>query len=100
MALRVVLRATARDDLRSIFEWLNRETGPEFARDYVRQVRDHCYSLGEFPSRGRSRADIAPGLRTILFERRAIIAYMVDEEEVQVVRVLHQGRDITRAFQD
>ena len=99
MALRVVLRATARDDLRSIFEWLNQETGPEFARDYVRRIRDHCYSLGEFPNRGRSRADLAPGLRTILFERKAIIAYTIDEEGVHVVRVLHHGRDITGAFE-
>jgi len=99
VALRVVLRATARDDLRSIFEWLNRETGPEFARDYVRRIRDQCYSLGEFPNRGRSRAELAIGLRTTLFERKAIIAYTVNEEAVQVVRVLHQGRDITRAFE-
>jgi toxin ParE1/3/4 len=98
VALRVVVRASARDDLRSIFEWLEPEAGPEFARDYVRCIRDRCYALGEFPNRGRARADIAPALRTILFEHKATIAYTVGAEEVQIVRILHHGRDIGSTF--
>lgn len=98
MANRVVLRASALDDLRSIFEWLERETGADFARDYVRRIRDSCQELQDFPNRGRLRADLAPGLRTILFERRAIIAYTVNAREVQIVRILHRGRDIDNAL--
>ena len=98
MALKVVLGASARDDLQSIFEWLEPQAGPEFARDYVRRIREQCSALGEFPNRGRSRADIAPALRTILFEHQAIIAYIAGVGEVQIVRILHHGRDIGSAL--
>lgn len=98
MALEVVLRASAHDDLNSIFQWVEREAGPETARSYVQLIRDRCASLGDFPNRGRPRTDLAPGLRTTLFERRALIAYTVDEREVQIVRILHHGRDTTSAF--
>lgn len=98
MALRVVLRRSALEDLQSIFSWIDAATGPQIAHTYVRRIRDQCSRLGDFPKRGRSRDDLAPGVLTIPFERAALIAYRVSEDEVQIVRILHKGRDISGAF--
>jgi len=98
VTLKVVLRASAIDDLKSIFAWIERGAGPETAKTYVQRIRDQCFSLGDFPNRGRPRPKLAPGLHTVVFERRAIIAYRVDKTTVQIVRILHHGRDPRRAF--
>jgi toxin ParE1/3/4 len=59
-----------------------------------------CARLADFPNRGSVRDDVRPGLRTIAFERRAVIVYFVEESEVRVARILHHGRDLHRAFQN
>ncbi|MDC7787471.1 type II toxin-antitoxin system RelE/ParE family toxin [Rhodoplanes sp. TEM] len=52
-----------------------------------------CTALAEFPNRGTRRDDIAPGLRTIGFERRATIAFRVLEDVVEIVAIAYAGRD-------
>jgi toxin ParE1/3/4 len=98
VAHRVVLRRSAFEDLNSIFTWIAVDSGAEFAEAYVRRIRNLCYSLSDFPNRGAPRPDLGPKLRTVVFERKAIIAYTVEEREVQIVRVLHHGRDIQTEF--
>lgn len=44
------------------------------------------------------RDDLVPGLRTIAFERRAVIAYTIVGRTVIVQRVLYGGQDTERAF--
>ena len=84
MALRVVLRPDAKADLNSIFNWVEQSAGPEQAHDYVRQIRRHYLDLRDFPNRGTDRSDLAPGLRTLAFKRRAIITYRVEENAILV----------------
>jgi toxin ParE1/3/4 len=95
---RVVLRPEARADLKSIFDWVERATGPAHARDYIRRIRAHYLGLADFPKLGRDRSDLAPGLRTLAFERRATIAYLIEEDAIVILRILHKGRDQGRAF--
>jgi len=49
------------------------------------------------PQRGQSRNDLAPGIRTLVFERRAVIAYSVDTEFVTILRIFYAGQNITDA---
>jgi len=95
---RVVLRPDARADLNSIFDWVEQSSGPERALDYVQQIRRHYLDLRDFPHRGTDRSDMAPGLRTLAFKRRATIAYMIQGDAVLILRILHKGRDAGRAF--
>jgi toxin ParE1/3/4 len=43
--------------------------------------------------RGRARDDIRPGLRTIGYRRRVIIAFAVIGQDVLIVGVFYGGRD-------
>ena len=98
MAHRVVLRPDAVADLKSIFTYVAEQAGFDAAARYDRRLRDACGTLADFPNRGTPREDLAPGLRSIPFERRATIYYVVEREAVRIVRILHAGRDPGREF--
>ena len=54
--------------------------------------------LQTFPERGTRRDRIRPGLRTMGFERRATIAFMVGDDEVLIVRVFYGGQHFEPAL--
>lgn len=90
----VLYRPEAVADLRDIFLYvLRRSQDPKMAEQYVARVRQRCRRLGAFPSVGTPRDDLRPGLRTVAFERRAVIAYLVDGDAVVTTNVFFGGRD-------
>jgi toxin ParE1/3/4 len=91
---RVVLRPSADADLEAIYWFLIETTGSDHgAIAIVRRLRQHCERLNELPTRGRPRDDIREGLRTLAFERRAVIAYFVESGAVIVTRIFYRGQD-------
>lgn len=95
MTYRVVFDPAAQAELLSLHDYILDRTGnARVAETYVRRIAQTCLGLAEFPLRGTPRDDIRPGLRTIVFERRATIAYVVETSDVTVLRILHRGRDI------
>ena len=100
VAHKLAYRPSAAADLQDIYLWLREEAGAEAAFDYVWRLHTACRGLCNFPGRGSPRDDLAPGLRTIAFERRAVIAYLVQPGTVRIVRILRRGRDIGHAFND
>jgi toxin ParE1/3/4 len=96
---KLAFRPAARADLADIHAWVSDRAGREIAVQYIERIRGTCRSLCEFSSRGSPRDDLAAGLRTIAFERRAVIAYLVEPETVRIVRILSHGRDLSRSFE-
>ncbi len=96
----VTVRPSALADLTAIYDWVADEAGAEIAGAYRKRLLAACSSLGDFPSRGSRRDDLAPGVRTISFEGRALIAYVIRGQAVDVLRILHHGRDVRRAFEE
>lgn len=45
------------------------------ARDFVERIKVRCSRIGNAPLGGISRDDLEPGLRTVPFEKSAVIAY-------------------------
>ena len=41
-----------------------------------------------------------PGLRTVTFERSAIIGYVIEENKVRITNVFHGGRDFEALLRD
>jgi toxin ParE1/3/4 len=97
---RIILRPAAVEDLAAIYDWIADHANDETATAYRDRLLAACTRLADFPSRGSARDDVRPGLRTIAFERRAVIVYFVEESEVRIARILHHGRDLHRTFQD
>ena len=98
MAIEVVLAETAWRDLHEIYDWIADRGDPETARSYIDRILRLCGSLGDFPKRGTPRNELAKDIRTIAFERRATIAYRIDNDVVRILRILYHGRDISGAF--
>ena len=92
--LRVLYRPEAYADLEDIFRFVLRIGGNQItAERFVRRIKARCDKIGILPFGGRSRDDLAPGLRTVPFERRAIIVYKVEPNCVRIVNVFYGGRD-------
>ena len=94
MSLRVSFAPSAQSDYDQLFEWIADRAGIRTASRYGARLRSYCESFAVFPERGLCRDDIAPGLRLIGFERRVMIAFIVQSGEVQILRLLYGGRDL------
>jgi toxin ParE1/3/4 len=91
--LRVVWRQTATDDLYRLYDWIADRADPETAFAYTSAIEAHAADLATFPERGTPRDDIAPGVRTLNFRGRTVIAYRVGEA-VEVLRIFHAGHEL------
>jgi toxin ParE1/3/4 len=79
-------------DLETILEDLQQKN-PSAAERYANAFYDKGRVLAQFPEIGRSRPEIAPGLRSTLVHPY-VIFYRLEEEVVQIVRILHGERDL------
>ena len=98
VALEVVFSAASEDDLNGIYDWIADKEDAETAYSYVSRLVAVCAKLILFPARGTARDDLGEGVRTVPFERRAIVAYRLEGNCVRILRVLHRGRDLSLAF--
>jgi toxin ParE1/3/4 len=90
---KVFFRAEAEADLFALYRYIADAGGLLRADDYIGRIEKACMSLATFSERGTRRDDIAPGLRTIGFERRVAIAFKVLDETVEIVSIAYAGRD-------
>jgi toxin ParE1/3/4 len=70
------------------------------AKRFTDRIVDRCRKIGDLPFGGRRRDDLSPGLRTIPFENRTIIAYRVLEDCVEITNVFYGGRDYEALFRN
>jgi toxin ParE1/3/4 len=94
----VVLRPGAVADLKSIFTWVAEAADVATAIAYDQRIRAACRKLADFPGRGTPRERLMAGLRSVSFERRITIYYVIHERSVRVVRILGAGQDPAREF--
>ena len=92
-------RPAALADLEDIFRSVLRvSASPVVARRYVARIRVRCGRIAILPHGGRQREDLAPGLRSVPFERRAVIVYGVLGQTVEITNVFHGGRDYAALY--
>jgi toxin ParE1/3/4 len=93
MALKVFFQPRAEADLLALYRYIAETSGLDVAGNYIDRIEVACMGLATFPNRGLRRDDLAPGLRTIAFERRVTIAYRVLKTRVEIVTIAYAGRD-------
>lgn len=99
--LEVELSEQAIADLEAIFIFIfDRTRSARVADGFVNRIEARCMKIGEVPHGGRARDDLAPGTRTVPFERTALIAYRIEDERVVITNVFYRGRDAEAAFSD
>lgn len=90
----VLLSPLAVQDLIALHRWIMDEADRTIADGYVDRIERKIAGLAQFPGRGTPRDDLAPGVRTLVFERRVLIAYRVEEAAVTVLRVISGQREL------
>ncbi len=88
----VVFSPEAEADLIWIYDTIA-AADPVIAMRYIERIEQTCRRLDLGSERGTSRADIRAGLRIIGFERRVTIAFAVETERVEILRVFYGGVD-------
>jgi toxin ParE1/3/4 len=97
----VAYRPSAVRDLTDIYEWIAASSSsPVIANLFIQRLYDAGARIGEMPYGGRQRDDLMPGLRTIAFERKAVIAYVVTQNTVTITNVFYGGRDFEAMYRD
>jgi toxin ParE1/3/4 len=100
VSAKVRFRPAALADLDGIYRWIAERADGQTAYHYLLRVQEACRGLADFPNRGADRSELEPGLRSMAFERSALILYRMQQGDVQIVRVLRRGRDIEAAIND
>lgn len=98
MSLPVAFTTEAEDQLVELHRYIAAAASIDVAARYVESIVAFCEELGRFPQRGKSREDIRPGLRTVGFQRRVVIAFALLDDTVVIVGVFYSGRDYEAAL--
>jgi plasmid stabilization system protein ParE len=82
-------------DLDAIAQWILDYAGPDAAARKLGEIEAAIGTLKATPHKGSLRDEIAHGLRAIPAGRKAVIAFMVDDEasEVLIYAVTYGGAD-------
>ena len=88
----------AEQDLTEAADYLDQQTGnPSFGNRLLDEL-DHVMNLiAEHPWMGRERGELQPGLRGFP-HGSFVIFWRVEKTIVEIVRILHQKRDVEKAF--
>lgn len=98
MANRIIRSRAARLDVAEIWFYLD-ERSPAAAERVVTKLDEQVKLLAGNPMIGRGREELAEGLRSFVALNYTIF-YKPLEDGVQIVRILHNSRDVSREFED
>jgi len=94
---RIIWSPAARNDLREIWRYFLGVASRDVADGLLRDIRFAAEKVRQRPLAWRARDDVMPGLRSILVHPY-VIFYRVKEGTVEIVRVLHQRRNLPAIF--
>jgi toxin ParE1/3/4 len=98
--LRIVFTPLAERRIGKLYDDIAGRASEKVADGYIGRILFFCESLKTFPLRGTARDDLLPGLRTIGFERRVTIAFVVTTKFVLIEGVFYGGQDFEASFKE
>jgi toxin ParE1/3/4 len=97
---RLFLSRSARTDLAEIAEYISGAAGLLIATEVIVRIRERCLLLAETAGEiGVERPELGDGVRSFPVPPH-ILFFRYREDEVEIVRVLHERRDIESALTD
>lgn len=92
-ARRLLFRREALTQLEDLYDYIAETGSPDSAAHFTQAIVTFCEGLAEFPHRGTARDDVRPGLRTIGYKRRLVIAFAVLDDAVAIIGIFYGGRN-------
>jgi toxin ParE1/3/4 len=90
------LSRAAEKDLEDLWIYLSQQS-PIVADRQVGKLLNRLPMLAEFPNMGTARNNLLPGLRSFP-SKPFIIFYILFPDRIEILRILHQSRDIKAEF--
>jgi toxin ParE1/3/4 len=97
--LRVVFSPEAEEQLVELYRYIAAAGSPDSAAQYTEAIVAFCEGLVQFPRRGSARDDIRPGLRTVSYRKRTVIAFAVLDSTIAIIGIFYGGRDCAAILQ-
>jgi toxin ParE1/3/4 len=97
---KVILRQEAIDDLNDIWEYTFEEWSEKQADKYYGMLKSACMEIGENAELGKKYDSIKNNLRGLKSGKHIIFYQQVYEEEIEVIRILHQRMDLKNKLND
>lgn len=91
----IVIRPEAAADIETIADYTIDQWGVEQARHYVEDIRRIIERLAINGLRQPEQPNVFPNLRKIRSGHH-LIFYLIDDRQVEVIRVLHERQNLTR----
>lgn len=92
----VRLSPEAETDLVHIHAYAERRSASTVTADrYIERIGGFLSSFDVFPERGTVQDEIRPGLRVVGFERHVSVAFVVEEHDVVILRILAGGQEFS-----
>jgi len=95
-----ILTKKARDDLKAIGRYTQETWGREQRNRYLTMLDDKFHDLAANPMKGRDCRDIRTGYRKYEVGKHIIFYRHLEEEGIEVVRVLHERMDTQAHLSD
>jgi len=94
MTYELHFRPEALADLEHVARTVRRASGSrDVAGRYVGRVLERCRRIAALPYAGRPRGELAPGLRSLPFERRLVIYQVLQPAVVEITNVFYGSRN-------
>lgn len=95
---RVVFSRRARAQIARSRDYLSIHADEETGERLTTALIDRCLELDDFPDRGTPHPELGAGVRTILFQRKATIGYVVADTDVVVIGIAWRGQRLEDAI--
>ncbi len=91
---KVILRQEAIDDLNDIWAYTFEKWSENQADKYYATLKFACKQIGENPELGKEYEEISRNLLGLKSGKHIIFYQMIAEDEIEVIRILHEGMDL------
>jgi len=90
---KVILRQAAIDDLSDIWDYTLHRWSENQADKYLASIKFACIAIGDQPTIGKRYTSVIRNLFGFKTGKYIIFYYIISEDEIEVIRILHERMD-------
>jgi toxin ParE1/3/4 len=93
---KVIFRQEAVDDLNNIWDYTFEHWSENQADLYYGTIKSICNEIGNNPELGKTYSEISTKLFGLKSGKHILFYHIVDDAEIEVIRILHERMDLKR----
>jgi toxin ParE1/3/4 len=97
---KVIFRQQAIDDLNSIWIYTFDEWSENQADKHYTSIEFACLQIGENPELGKEYEEIKSNLLGLRIGKYIILYQVVNEQETEIIRILHERMDLIKRLNE